>query len=134
MNQNCLRTKNCLQWYCTNAHKMSVGWYAIFVLSILKIQNVKDEKPTDILCAFVQWHCRQFLVRRQFWFITLYSLYVKSFTDRTLRITSTYVTADSLFTKCQRVYIYVYKCIYIYIYIYIHIYIPPDILWRDCLQ
>ena len=27
--------------------------------------------PTDILRAFVQYHCRQFLVRRQFWFIII---------------------------------------------------------------
>ena len=34
MNQNCLRTKNCLQWYCTNARKMSVGIYICIYIYI----------------------------------------------------------------------------------------------------
>ena len=70
--------------------------------------------PTDILRAFVQYHCRQFLVRRQFWFINMYSLYANFYRHNAIRHKRPSYCRQSLHKMSAGIYIYVY--------------IPPDIL------
>ena len=52
------------------------GGAAIYLRDGLEAQVLAEEfvdsyGPTDILRAFVQYHCRQFLTRRQFWSVNL---------------------------------------------------------------
>ena len=69
--------------------------------------------PTDILRAFMQYHCRQFLVRRQFWFINMYSLYTNFYRHNAIRHKRPSYCRQSLHKMSAGIYIYIY--IYIFL-------------------